>query len=36
VLDDGFITEHQMEIQPDFIRIGIDNNKNWHIPVIYF
>lgn len=41
VLDDGnitegSITEEQMEIQPDFIRIGIDNNKNWHIPVIYF
>jgi hypothetical protein len=36
VLDDGLLTENQMEIQPDFIRIGIDNNKNWHIPVIYF
>lgn len=36
VLDDGVLTENQMEIQPDFIRIGIDNNKNWHIPVIYF
>jgi hypothetical protein len=36
ILDDGFITENQMEVQPDFIRIGIDNNKNWHIPVIYF
>ena len=36
VLDEGSITEEQMEIQPDFIRIGIDNNKNWHIPVIYF
>ena len=36
VLDDGLLTEEQTEIQPDFIRIGIDNNKNWHIPVIYF
>ena len=36
ILDEGSITEEQMEIQPDFIRIGIDNNKNWHIPVIYF
>ena len=36
VLDGGSITEEQMEIQPDFIRIGIDNNQNWHIPVIYF
>lgn len=36
ILDDGLLTEEQMEIQPDFIRIGIDNNKNWHIPVIYF
>lgn len=36
VLDDGLLTENQMEVQPDFIRIGIDNNKNWHIPVIYF
>jgi hypothetical protein len=35
-ITEGSITEEQIEEQPDFIRIGLDNNKNWHIPVIYF
>ena len=35
-VDEGFLTEDEFEVQPDFIRIGFDGRRNWHIPVIYF
>lgn len=27
---------HLLDNTPDFVRIGVDNHKNWHIPTIYF
>ncbi len=35
-VDERFLTEDEIEVQPDFIRIGFDCKRNWHIPVIYF